>query len=92
MQSTYMGKKLYQFGLSWNLANNSKSVKNQKMLQLQKLFQIIPSCSTNFPEFFSQFLAIFTELFSFQKCFNPDTVCRWVPPVSGAEADVGSAC
>jgi hypothetical protein len=40
LQSAYMCTKLYQFGLTWNLSINSKSVKNQKKLQLQKLFQI----------------------------------------------------
>jgi hypothetical protein len=34
LQSAYMGTKLYQFGLAWNLLNNSKSVENQKKLQL----------------------------------------------------------
>jgi hypothetical protein len=29
-----MGTKLYQFGLAWNLSINSKSVENQKKLQL----------------------------------------------------------
>jgi hypothetical protein len=45
---SHMGTKLYQFSLAWNLSNNSKSVENQKKLQLQKLFQIKPSFSTNF--------------------------------------------
>jgi hypothetical protein len=48
LQSSYMGTKLYQFGLAWNLLNTSKSMKNQKKLQLQKLFQITPSFPTNF--------------------------------------------
>jgi hypothetical protein len=34
LQSAYMGTKLYQFGLAWNLSINSKSVENQKKLQL----------------------------------------------------------
>jgi hypothetical protein len=54
-----MGTKLYQFGLAWNLANNSKSMENQKKLQLQKLFQITPSLSTNFLGIFFHPLAIF---------------------------------
>jgi hypothetical protein len=51
-----------QFGLTWNLANNSKSVENQKKLQSQKLFQITPSFSTNFFESFSHPIAIFPEV------------------------------
>jgi hypothetical protein len=35
-----MSTKLIHFGLTWNLSNNSKSVRNQKKLQLQKLFKI----------------------------------------------------
>jgi hypothetical protein len=91
LQLAYMGTNLYQFGLAWNLTNNSKSVKNKKKLQLQKLFQITPSSSMNFPGI-SQILGIFTEIFLFQKCVNPGRVCRWVPPVSGTEADTGPAC
>jgi hypothetical protein len=34
------------------------------------LFQITPSSSTNFPGFFFQFIAIFTELFSFRNVLN----------------------
>jgi hypothetical protein len=34
LQSTYMSTKLNQFGLTWNLSNNSKSVENQRKLQL----------------------------------------------------------
>jgi hypothetical protein len=83
-----MGTNLYQFGLAWNHMNNSKSMKNQKKLQLQKLFQITPSYSTIFLDF-SQFLAIFTEIISFWKYFKPDRVCRWVSLVSGTEADAG---
>jgi hypothetical protein len=86
-----MGTNLYRFGLAWNPVNNSKSLENQKKLQLQKLFQITTSSSTIFPGFFSQFLAIFTELFSFQNCFNSDWVCRWVPPVSGTEVSTRPA-
>jgi hypothetical protein len=48
LQSAYMSTKLYQFSLTWNIVNNSKSIENQKKLQLQKLFQIISSYSTNF--------------------------------------------
>jgi hypothetical protein len=48
LQSAYMGTNLYQFSLVWNLANNSKSVENQKKLQLKKLFQITPPFSTKF--------------------------------------------
>jgi hypothetical protein len=47
-----MSTNLDQFGLAWNLMNNSKSVENQKKLQLQKLFQITPSFFTNFLENF----------------------------------------
>jgi hypothetical protein len=43
-----MSTKLTHFGLTRNLSNNSKFVGNQKKLQLQKLFQIIPSFSINF--------------------------------------------
>jgi hypothetical protein len=35
LQSAYMSTKLYQFSLTWNLSNNSKSMENQKKLQLQ---------------------------------------------------------
>jgi hypothetical protein len=52
LQSAYMGTKLYQFGLTWNLSINSKSVENQKKLQLQKLVQITHSFSTYFLGFF----------------------------------------
>jgi hypothetical protein len=48
LQSACMSRKLNQIGWTWNLSNNSKFVGNQKKLQLQKLFQIIPSFSTNF--------------------------------------------
>jgi hypothetical protein len=34
------------------------------------LFKITPSSSTNFPGFFSQFIAIFIELFSFKNVLN----------------------
>jgi hypothetical protein len=34
--------------LTWNLSNNSKSVENQKKLQLQELFQTTLSFSTIF--------------------------------------------
>jgi hypothetical protein len=34
LQSVYMSTKLNQFGLTWNLLNNSKSVENQRKLQL----------------------------------------------------------
>jgi hypothetical protein len=30
LQSAYMSTKLNQFGLTWNLLNNSKSVRNQR--------------------------------------------------------------
>jgi hypothetical protein len=53
LQSVYMSTKLYQFSLTWNLLNNSKSVENQKKMQLQKLFQITPSISTIFWKFFT---------------------------------------
>jgi hypothetical protein len=80
LQSTYMSTKLNQFGLTWNLSNNSKSVENPRKLQLQKMFRIPPSSSMNFLGFFSQFLAIFTELFSFE-----DVLIR-------KRADAGSTC
>jgi hypothetical protein len=48
-----MSTNLVQFGLAWNLVNNSKSVESQKKLQLQKLFKITPSFSTNFLGIFS---------------------------------------
>jgi hypothetical protein len=34
LQSAYLSTKLNQFGLTWNLSNNSKSVENQRKLQL----------------------------------------------------------
>jgi hypothetical protein len=48
LQSACMSTKLNQISWTWNLLNISKSVGNQKKLQLQKLFQITPSFSTNF--------------------------------------------
>jgi hypothetical protein len=48
LQSTYMSTKLYQFSLTWKLLNNSKSVENQKKLQLQNMFQLTFSYFTNF--------------------------------------------
>jgi hypothetical protein len=69
LQSSYMSTKLNQFGLTWNLLNNSKSMENQRKLPLQKLFQITPSSSSNFPGFFP-IIAIFTELFSFRNVLN----------------------
>jgi hypothetical protein len=35
-----MSTNLVQLGLAWNFVNNSKSVENQKKLQLQKLFNL----------------------------------------------------
>jgi hypothetical protein len=55
LPSTYMSTKLNQFGLTWNLLSNSKFVENQRKMQLQKLFQITPSSSTNFPGIFTYF-------------------------------------
>jgi hypothetical protein len=40
LQSACISTKLNQIGWTWNPLNNSKSVGNQKKLQLQKLFQI----------------------------------------------------
>jgi hypothetical protein len=48
LQSANMSTNLVQLGLALNLMNNSKSVENQKKLQLQKLFQITSSSSINF--------------------------------------------
>jgi hypothetical protein len=48
-----MSTKLIHFCLTWNLSNNSKSMRSHKKLQLQKLFQITHSFSTIFWEFFS---------------------------------------
>jgi hypothetical protein len=53
LQSTCMGTKLYQFSLTWNLSITSKSMENQKKLQLQKFSKLhIPSPQI-FWEFFS---------------------------------------
>jgi hypothetical protein len=68
-----MSTKLNQFGLTWNLSNNSKSVETQRKLQLQKLFQIIPSSATNFSVFFSIYSYFYGAIF-IQKCFNPEKV------------------
>jgi hypothetical protein len=43
---------LVKLDFTWNLLNNLKSEENQKKVQLQKLFQITPSFSTNFLEIF----------------------------------------
>jgi hypothetical protein len=43
LQSDCINTKLNQIGWTWNPSNNSKSMGNQKKLQLQKLFQITPS-------------------------------------------------
>jgi hypothetical protein len=48
LQSACMSTKLNQIGWIWNLLNNSKSLGNQKKLQLQNLFQTTPFFSTNF--------------------------------------------
>jgi hypothetical protein len=48
LQSACMSTKLDQIGWTWNLLNNSKSVGNQKKLQLQNLFQTTSFFSTNF--------------------------------------------
>jgi hypothetical protein len=54
-----MSTNLVRQVLTWNLVNNSKSVENQKKLQLQKLFQITSYSSTKFlgifltPSYFS---------------------------------------
>jgi hypothetical protein len=69
LQSVYMSTKLNQFGLTWNLSNNLKFVKNQSKLQLQKLFQIIPSSSMNFLRSFSIY-SYFMKLFSFKNVLN----------------------
>jgi hypothetical protein len=53
LQSANMSTNLVQLGLALNLMNNSKSVENQKKLQLQKLFQITSSSSIKFWGFFS---------------------------------------
>jgi hypothetical protein len=47
-----MSTNLVKLGLTWNLVNNSKSVENQKKLQLQKLLQITSYSSTKFPGIF----------------------------------------
>jgi hypothetical protein len=44
---------LVKLDFTWNLLNNLKSEENQKKVQLQKLFQITPSFSTNFLEILS---------------------------------------
>jgi hypothetical protein len=84
-----MSTKQYQFSLTWNLSHNSKSVENQKTLQLQKLFQITPSFSTNFIKkiltlrYFSgdnSISAVILEL---------ENKLQHGPPVNGAEADTG---
>jgi hypothetical protein len=61
LQYANMSTNLDQFGLAWNPANNSKSVENQKKMQLQMLFQITPSLSTIFGEFFSALSYFFEE-------------------------------
>jgi hypothetical protein len=78
-----MSTKLTHFGLTWNLSNNSKSMGIPKVLQLQKLFQITHSFSTNFliPYLF------FPGIFQFWQLF-----ARWKKWVRGAEAGAGSAC
>jgi hypothetical protein len=55
--------------LNWNLLDNSKSVKNQKKLQLQMLFQITPSFSTNFLKIFITPWLFFPHWKSFQNYF-----------------------
>jgi hypothetical protein len=81
LQSAYMSTKLNQFGLNWNLSNNSKSVENQRKLQLQKLFKITLSSSKNFPGIVLNFYLFLLSYFRFGSVFNQEIVFRWVPPV-----------
>jgi hypothetical protein len=74
LQSAYMSTNLNQFGLTWNLSNNSKSIQNQRKFQLKKLFQITPSFSTKFPGFFFLISSYFYIAIFVQKCFNPEKV------------------
>jgi hypothetical protein len=69
LQSSYMSIKLYQFGLAWNFSNNSKSMKNQKKLQLQKLFQITSSFSTNYLAIFHTLSYFFLWVIRFWQLF-----------------------
>jgi hypothetical protein len=76
--------------LTWNLVNNSKSVENQKKLQLQKLFQITSYSSIKFLEIFLTPSYFSYGEFKFQRLnLIFKTNC---PLVSGAEASVGPAC
>jgi hypothetical protein len=81
------------FSLIRNLSNNSKSLKNQKKLQLRKSFQITPSFSTNLlgtfliPGLFFLGIFRFWQLFARRKKIQSDG-----PPISGVEASAGPAC
>jgi hypothetical protein len=87
-----MSTNLVKLGLIWNLVNNSKFKENQKKLQLQILFQITSSSSTNFLGIFSP-LAIFPwgiQILAFK--FDLEKLIQRGPLVSGAEAGTGPSC
>jgi hypothetical protein len=91
LQSSYMSTKLNQFGLTWNLLNNSKSMENQRKLPLQKLFQITPSSSSNFPGFFPNYSYFYGAIFV-QKCFKPEKNSAIGSHLSASSLPLGPTC
>jgi hypothetical protein len=81
LQSAYMSTKLNQFGLTWNVSNNSKSVENPRKLQLQKMFRIPPSSSMNFLGFFFSISSYFYRAIFVRRCFNLEKGLTLGPPV-----------
>jgi hypothetical protein len=92
LQSTCMGTKLYQFSLTWNLSITSKSMENQKKLQLQKFSKLhIPSPQI-FWEFFSPLNYFPRAQFNYSSYFWVGKQLQHGQPVSGAEANIRPTC
>jgi hypothetical protein len=75
-----------KIALTWNIVFNSKSVENLRKLQLQKLFQITSSISTEFSRFFFTFQLFFLMQKQFLGLFLNLKNCHAGPPFSGYAA------
>jgi hypothetical protein len=83
LQSAYMSRKVYQFSLTWNLSNSSKSVEDQKKLQLKKLVLNYTFFLHKFSVNFFHPLAIFPGIIKFRQLFS-----RWKINCSAAHLSV----
>jgi hypothetical protein len=86
-----MSTNLDQFGLLGilRIIQNPRRIKSGNYKSYSKLHLLPPRIFLEF----SQLLAIFTELFfCFKSVFNPENVCRWVPPVGLLYPTSGLAC